>query len=160
MVPGTSPSWAVHPGVARPSEDRRTVTGGDLRAQALPPAGAHHAKGQGACAVLRALGLRVSLTRVGAELRRLVVNRAQGLCEYCLIHEADAWSWGRGLAWARIRGRRGPFGFRHPEGSAGFRSSVSLYLCRCLFSLENADVRARGLGLGLVLMPQTRGIGQ
>ncbi len=33
----------------------------------------------------------MSLTRVGAQLRRLVVSRAQGLCEYCLIHEADAY---------------------------------------------------------------------
>ena len=26
---------------------------------------------------------------IGAELRRLVVDRAEGLCEYCLIHEDD-----------------------------------------------------------------------
>ncbi len=26
---------------------------------------------------------------VSAELRRLVAARAQGLCEYCLIHESD-----------------------------------------------------------------------
>jgi len=28
---------------------------------------------------------------VSAELRRLVIARANGLCEYCLIHEADTW---------------------------------------------------------------------
>jgi hypothetical protein len=28
---------------------------------------------------------------VAAELRRVVVARADGLCEYCLIHEADTW---------------------------------------------------------------------
>jgi hypothetical protein len=28
---------------------------------------------------------------VSAELRRLVVGRADGICEYCLIHEADTW---------------------------------------------------------------------
>lgn len=28
---------------------------------------------------------------VTAELRRVVVGRANGLCEYCLIHEADPW---------------------------------------------------------------------
>jgi hypothetical protein len=28
---------------------------------------------------------------VGIELRRLVVARASGLCEYCLIHESDTW---------------------------------------------------------------------
>lgn len=33
----------------------------------------------------------MSLTRISAELRRLVVGRALGLCEYCLIHEADAY---------------------------------------------------------------------
>ena len=33
----------------------------------------------------------MSLTHVGAELRRLVVRRAEGLCEYCLIHETDAY---------------------------------------------------------------------
>ena len=31
----------------------------------------------------------MSLTYISAELRRLVVARAQGLCEYCLIHEDD-----------------------------------------------------------------------
>ena len=33
----------------------------------------------------------MSSTHVSAALRRLVVRRAQGLCEYCLIHEADAY---------------------------------------------------------------------
>ncbi len=33
----------------------------------------------------------MSLTRVSAELRRFVVRRARGLCEYRLIHEADAY---------------------------------------------------------------------
>jgi len=33
----------------------------------------------------------VSSTHVSAALRRLVARRAQGLCEYCLIHEADAY---------------------------------------------------------------------
>ncbi len=33
----------------------------------------------------------MSLTRVSSELRRLVVSRARNLCEYCLIHEADAY---------------------------------------------------------------------
>lgn len=28
---------------------------------------------------------------ISAELRRLVIVRAGGLCEYCLIHEADTW---------------------------------------------------------------------
>lgn len=28
---------------------------------------------------------------VTAEVRRFVVARADGLCEYCLIHEADTW---------------------------------------------------------------------
>jgi hypothetical protein len=28
---------------------------------------------------------------VVAELRRLVQSRANGICEYCLIHEADTW---------------------------------------------------------------------
>ena len=28
---------------------------------------------------------------VSAELRRLVASRANGLCEYCLIHESDAY---------------------------------------------------------------------
>ncbi|HEV7225606.1 MAG TPA: HNH endonuclease signature motif containing protein [Pirellulales bacterium] len=28
---------------------------------------------------------------VSADLRRVVIARAGGLCEYCLIHEADAW---------------------------------------------------------------------
>jgi hypothetical protein len=32
----------------------------------------------------------MSVTYVTAELRRLVVARAQGLCEYCLIAEEDA----------------------------------------------------------------------
>jgi len=31
----------------------------------------------------------MSVTHVGAELRRLVVARAEGLCEYCLIAEED-----------------------------------------------------------------------
>jgi hypothetical protein len=31
----------------------------------------------------------VSRTYIGAELRRQVIARAEGLCEYCLIHEAD-----------------------------------------------------------------------
>lgn len=31
----------------------------------------------------------MSETYISAELRRLVVARADGLCEYCLIHEAD-----------------------------------------------------------------------
>ena len=31
----------------------------------------------------------MSLTYISAELRRLVIARAQGLCEYCLIHEDD-----------------------------------------------------------------------
>lgn len=31
----------------------------------------------------------MSRTRIPAELRRLVASRAEGLCEYCLIHEAD-----------------------------------------------------------------------
>ena len=30
------------------------------------------------------------MTPVSAKLRRLVVRRAQGLCEYCLIHQDDA----------------------------------------------------------------------
>lgn len=30
------------------------------------------------------------MTPVSAKLRRLVVRRAQGLCEYCLIHQNDA----------------------------------------------------------------------
>lgn len=33
----------------------------------------------------------MSLTRVGASLRRLVIRRARGLCEYCLIHESDTY---------------------------------------------------------------------
>ena len=28
---------------------------------------------------------------VTAELRRLVIARANALCEYCLIHETDTW---------------------------------------------------------------------
>ena len=28
---------------------------------------------------------------VSAELRRLVAARANGVCEYCLIHETDTW---------------------------------------------------------------------
>jgi hypothetical protein len=31
----------------------------------------------------------LSTTYVTAELRRLVINRADNLCEYCLIHEED-----------------------------------------------------------------------
>jgi 5-methylcytosine-specific restriction endonuclease McrA len=31
----------------------------------------------------------MSLTYISAELRRLVVVRAERLCEYCLIHEDD-----------------------------------------------------------------------
>ena len=31
----------------------------------------------------------MSTTYVSAELRRIVVARAQGICEYCLIHEDD-----------------------------------------------------------------------
>ncbi len=31
----------------------------------------------------------MSVTYIGAELRRLVVARAEGLCEYCLIAEED-----------------------------------------------------------------------
>jgi hypothetical protein len=31
----------------------------------------------------------VSRTYIGAELRRQVIARAEGLCEYCLIHEED-----------------------------------------------------------------------
>jgi HNH endonuclease len=31
----------------------------------------------------------MSLTYISAELRRLVVSRAQQICEYCLIHEDD-----------------------------------------------------------------------
>ncbi|MEM7583486.1 MAG: HNH endonuclease signature motif containing protein [Acidobacteriota bacterium] len=31
----------------------------------------------------------MSLSRVGARLRRFVTSRAKGLCEYCLIHEDD-----------------------------------------------------------------------
>lgn len=30
------------------------------------------------------------MTPVSARLRRLVAQRAQGLCEYCLIHQVDA----------------------------------------------------------------------
>jgi len=33
----------------------------------------------------------VSVTYVSAALRRLVVDRAEGLCEYCLMHSADAY---------------------------------------------------------------------
>lgn len=33
----------------------------------------------------------MSITRVSAALRRLVVRRARDLCEYCLIHESDAY---------------------------------------------------------------------
>jgi hypothetical protein len=31
----------------------------------------------------------VSVSRISAELRRLVADRAEGLCEYCLIHVDD-----------------------------------------------------------------------
>jgi hypothetical protein len=31
----------------------------------------------------------MSTTYISAELRRTVTNRAEGLCEYCLIHEDD-----------------------------------------------------------------------
>jgi hypothetical protein len=31
----------------------------------------------------------MSETYISAELRRLVAARAEGLCEYCLIHEED-----------------------------------------------------------------------
>jgi hypothetical protein len=31
----------------------------------------------------------VSTSYISAELRRLVVARAESLCEYCLIHEED-----------------------------------------------------------------------
>lgn len=33
----------------------------------------------------------MSVTRISAKLRRLVVSRAEGLCEYCLIHRNDAY---------------------------------------------------------------------
>jgi HNH endonuclease len=33
----------------------------------------------------------MSSTYVSAELRRLIANRADWLCEYCLIHEADTY---------------------------------------------------------------------
>lgn len=33
----------------------------------------------------------MSETHIPAELRRLVITRAQGRCEYCLIAEADTW---------------------------------------------------------------------
>ncbi len=32
-----------------------------------------------------------SVTHIPAELRRLIVARAEGLCEYCLIAEADTY---------------------------------------------------------------------
>ena len=31
----------------------------------------------------------MSITYIGAELRQLVANRAERLCEYCLLHEED-----------------------------------------------------------------------
>ncbi len=33
----------------------------------------------------------MSVTYINTALRRLVVSRAEGLCEYCLIHEADTY---------------------------------------------------------------------
>lgn len=33
----------------------------------------------------------MSSTHIPAEVRRAVVARAQGLCEYCLIHEVDTY---------------------------------------------------------------------
>ncbi len=33
----------------------------------------------------------MSVTYVSAKLRRLVIRRAESLCEYCLIHEADSY---------------------------------------------------------------------
>lgn len=33
----------------------------------------------------------MSVTYIWAELRQLVIDRAEGLCEYCLIHEEDTY---------------------------------------------------------------------
>ena len=38
---------------------------------------------------LRANEAAVSTTYIRAELRRFVITRAEGLCEYCLLHEDD-----------------------------------------------------------------------
>ncbi len=34
----------------------------------------------------------MSRTRIPAELRQLVASRAEGLCDYCLIHEAETFT--------------------------------------------------------------------
>src|SRR5262249_7484988 len=72
------------------SEDHRLECRRDGRAESLPAHRARHAAGQGTRPA--APGGRVaimSVTYISAELRRLVVARAEGLCEYCLIAEED-----------------------------------------------------------------------
>jgi len=91
----------------------------------------------------------MSSSYISAELRRLVQDRARGLCEYCLLHESDTYL---GNATARILDFNSqPVSVPHYLDRAGRTTSVTMDIGQTLLNhAEYCNLHLWGQALELL----------